>query len=60
MGCALVFRKSSALTQDITTERSKLTQFRFKFKIDDKIDIRLYRLNTIKEEMQDNEFSANL
>ena len=60
MGCAAFTRKSSGSTQDFNSERSKLTQFQFKFKIDEKLNIKLYKLNTIKEEMQHDEFSSHL
>ena len=57
MGCAIIVSKRSASTQDFNTERSKFTQFQFKFKSDEKINIKFYKLDTIKEEMHHDEFS---
>ena len=57
MGCAIILNKRTALTQDFTSERSKLTQFQFNFKSNEKINIKIYKLETIQEEMQNDEFS---
>ena len=57
MGCAIIVRKRSALTQDFNSERTKFTQFQFKFKSDEKMNIKFYKLETIKEVMHHDEFS---
>ena len=57
MGCAIIVSKRTASSQDFTTEKSKSSQFQFKFKSDKKLNIKFYKLETIKEEMHNDEFS---